>query len=106
MRQPLSKRLEAMRPSLEEAEEEVEQLITRLEAVKLGPGEAQALRERMKHGPPSASDRQRLVAILEAEEAALQFLTSWTPPRLPRQGQRRAKRHKQRGKRAGRRHRR
>lgn len=106
MRQPLIKRLEAMHPSLEEAEEVVEQLIKHLEAVKPGPGEAQALVERMKHGPPSASDRHRLLEILEAEEAALQFLTSWTPPHLPRQEQPRVKRTTPRGKRAGRRHRR
>jgi hypothetical protein len=34
MRPPLSKRLEAIRPSLEEAEEVVDQLIKHLEAVK------------------------------------------------------------------------
>jgi hypothetical protein len=52
MRQPLIKRLEAIRPSLEEAEVVVEQFIKYLEAVKPGPGEAQALVARMKHGPP------------------------------------------------------
>jgi hypothetical protein len=106
MRQPLIKRLEAMRPSLEEAEVVVDQLIKHLEAVKPGPREAQVLVDRMKNGPPSASDRQRLLEILEAEEAALKFLASWPPPRLPGQEPRRAKRNKQRVKRPGRRHRR
>ena len=106
MRQSLIKRLEAIGPSLEEAAVVVEQLIKRLEAVKPAPGEARALVERMKHGPPSTLDQHRLLEILEAEEAALKFLASWTSPRLPSHGQRRAKRHKQGGKRAGRRHRR
>jgi hypothetical protein len=71
------------------------QLIKRLEEVRPGPGEAHALVDRRKHGTLSASDRQRLMAILEAEAAALELLASWTPPHLPRQGHRRAKRKQQ-----------
>ena len=102
MTEPLTKRLspEAIRPHLEETEEMLDQIIKHLEAAKPGPGEAQALVERLKHGPPSAADRQRLLEILAAEEAALEFLATWTPPRLPSQGRHRAKRNKQRVKRA------
>jgi hypothetical protein len=106
MRQQLTKRLEEIRSSPAEAKVLVEQLIKRLEAVKPGPGEAQALVERMKHGTCSESDRQRLMAILEAEEAALEFLASWNPASLPSQGQRQAKRNQQTVKRWQRRHRR
>jgi hypothetical protein len=35
--------------------------------------------ERMKQGTASAEDRQRLLALLEAEQAALEFLASWAP---------------------------
>jgi hypothetical protein len=83
MRQSLITCLEAIGPSLEEAAVVVEQLNKRLEAVKPAPGEAQALVERRKHGPPSTSDQHRLLEMLEAEEAGLTFLASWTPPRLP-----------------------
>jgi hypothetical protein len=78
MSQQLIKYLEAVRPSPEEAKGLVDQLIKRLEAVKPGLGEAKALVNRMKNDPSSKSDRQRLLAILEAEEAALEFLASWT----------------------------
>ena len=102
MRQPLPKRLplEAIRPHLEETEEMLDQIIKHLEAAKPGPGEAKALVERLKHGPPSAADRQRLLEILSAEEAALEFLATWAPPRLPRQRHCHGKRNKQRVKRA------
>lgn len=106
MRQPLIKHLEAIRPSPEEAQVLVDQLIKRLEALKPGPGEAKALVDRMKNGLSSESDRQRLLEILEAEEAGLEFLASWTPPRLPNHGHGRGKRNKQRVKRTRRRHRR
>jgi Arc/MetJ-type ribon-helix-helix transcriptional regulator len=108
MTEPLTKRLrlEAIRPSLEATEEVMDQIIKHLEAAKPGPGEAKALVERLKHGPPSAADRQRLLEILAAEEAALEFLARWAPPRLPRQRQRHGKRNKQRVKRARRHHRR
>lgn len=101
MRELLIKRLAAIRPSLEETEAVMDQIIKHLEAVKPGPGEANALVERMKHGPPSAADRQRLLEILAAEEVALKFLATWTPSRLPSQGRRRAKRNKQRVRRGG-----
>jgi hypothetical protein len=106
MRQPFIKRLEAVSPSLEETKVLVDQLIKRLEALKPGPGEAKALVNRMKHGTSSESDRQRLLEILEAEEAALAFLSSWSPPSLPGHGHGRAKRNKHRVKRSGRRRRR
>lgn len=106
MSQQLIQSLEEVRPSPEEAKVLVDQLIKRLEAVKPGPGEAKALVNRMKNGISSESDRQRLLEILEAEEAALEFLASWNPPRLPSQGHRRAKRNKQRVKRLRHRHRR
>ena len=106
MSQPPRKYLEAIRPGLEVVEEEVEQILKRLEAVKPGAGEAQALVERLKQGPPSASDRQRLLEILDAEEAALEFLLSWPPPRLPRSSFHHARRSKQRRKRVGRQRRR
>jgi hypothetical protein len=106
MRQPLIKDLESVRPRPEEAKVVLDQLIKRLEAVKPGPGEAKALVDRMKNGLSSESDRQRLLELLKAEEAALEFLASWNPPRLPRQGERRGKRNKQKVKRGGRRHRR
>lgn len=73
----------------------IQQLIKRLEEVRPGPGEANALVDRVKKGTLSESDRQRLLEILEAEEAALEFLASWNPPNLPSQGHRRAKRKKQ-----------
>lgn len=100
MRQPFIKRLEALRPSLEASEVVVDQLIKRLEAVKPGLGEANALVNRMKHGTFRESDRQRLVEILDAEEAARTFLASWHPPSLPSHGQQRKKRTKQRVKRS------
>jgi hypothetical protein len=106
MRQSFITRLEALSPSLEESEVLVDQLIKQLEAVKPGPGEAKALVNRMKHGTSSESDRQRLLEILEAEEAALTFLASWHPPSLPSHGQHRKKRTKQRVKRSWRHHRR
>jgi hypothetical protein len=106
MRQQLIKRLEEVRPNLEGAKVQVDQLIKRLEGVRPAPGEAKDLVERMKHGSSSETDRQRLLEILEAEEAALEFLAWWNPPSLPSQGHRRAKRDKQRVKRLGRRHRR
>jgi len=106
MRQQLIKCLEEIRPSLAEAQVLVDQLIKRLKAVKPGPGEAQALVERLKHGTCSESDRQRLMEILEAEEAALEFLASWHPSSLPSQGHRRAQCKPQPGKRSQRRHRR
>ena len=106
MRQPLIKRLEALRPGLEESEVMVDDLIKHLEAVKPGPGESNALVERLKNGSFSASDRQRLLEILEAEEVALKFLASWHPPNLPSHGQHRKKRTKPRGKRSRRHHRR
>ena len=106
MRQSLIKRLEALSPSLEASKVAVDQLIKHLEAVKTDPGESNALVERVKHGTFSASDQQRLLEILEAEEAALKFLASWHPPRLPSHGQHRKKRNKQRVKRSGRHHRR
>ena len=84
----------------------IQQLIQRLEEVRLAPGEAKALVERMQHGTLSESDRQRLREILEAEEAALEFLASWNPPSLARQGYRRTKRKKQMGKRWRQHHRR
>ncbi len=64
-----------------------QQLIKRLEEVRPGPGEAKALVDRMKHGICSESDRQHLLEILEAEEAALQCAREWTwlmrrPPSL------------------------
>ena len=101
MRQPPRKQLEAIRSDLEAVEEEVEQLFKRLEAVKPGPGEAKALLERLKQGPPSASDRQRLLEILDAEEAALEFLLSWTPSCRSRPSPHHARRSKQRLKRVG-----
>jgi hypothetical protein len=64
-----------------------QQLIKRLEALRPSAAEAQALVERLKQGTASAGDRQRLMAILEAEQAALEFLASLvssTPP-IPRQ---------------------
>src|SRR5262245_15849109 len=94
MSQQLIKYLEAVRPSPEEAKVLVDQLIKRLEAVKPSPGEAKALVNRMKNAPSSESDRQRLLEILEAEEAALEFLSSWTPPSRPGHGQGRTKRNK------------
>ena len=106
MSHQLIKYLEEVRPSPEEAKGLVDQLIKRLEAVKPGPGEAKALVHRMKNGISSESDRQRLLDILKAEEAALAFLASWNPPRLPSQGHRRVKRNKQRVKRLRHRHRR
>jgi hypothetical protein len=106
MRQQLINRLEAISPSPQEAKALVDQLIKRLEAVKPVPGEAKALVNRMKNGLSSESDRHRLLEILEAEEAALEFLASWPPPGLPSQGYRRVKPNKQRGKRSRRRHRR
>lgn len=106
MRQPLIKRLEALRPRLEESEVVVDQLIKHLEAVKPGPGESKTLVERLKNGTFSASDRQRLLEILDAEAAALQFLLSWHPPHLPRPGPSRKRRNKQRVKRSRRCHRR
>lgn len=106
MSQQLIKYLEEVRPSPEEAKVLVDQLIKRLEAVKPGPGEAKALVNRMKNDTSSESDRQRLLEILEAEEAALEFLSSWTPPSLPGHGHGRAKRNKPRVKRSGRRRRR
>ena len=106
MRQPLIKRLEEVSPSLEETKALVDHLIERLEAVKPGPGEAKALVNRMRHGTSCESDRQRLLEILEAEEAALKFLASWHPPRLPSHGQHRKKRNKQRVKRSRHHHRR
>jgi Arc/MetJ-type ribon-helix-helix transcriptional regulator len=106
MRQPPRKQFEAIRSDLEAVEEEVEQLFKRLEAVKPGPGEAKALLERLKQGPPSASDRQRLLEILAAEEAALEFLLTWPPPGLPRSRLQHARRSKQRRKRDGRQRRR
>jgi hypothetical protein len=105
MRQQPIKRLEEMRPSPAEAEVLVEQLIKHLEAIKPGPGEAKALVKRMKNGTSSESDRQRLMEILQAEEAALEFLASWNSPSLPSQGHRRAKRKQQTVKRLRRRHR-
>lgn len=106
MRQPLIKRLEEINPSPAEAAVVVDHLIKHLEAIKPGPEEGKALVDRMKDGTSSESDRQRLLEILEAEEAALEFLASWTPPRLPSHGHGRAKRNRQRVKRSGRRHRR
>lgn len=106
MRPSLIKRLEALSPSLEESKVIVDQLVKHLEAVKPGPGESKALVHRMKNGTSSEPDRQRLLEILEAEEAALTFLASWHPPRLPSHGQHRKKRHKQRVKRSRRHHRR
>ena len=106
MRQPPRKQFEAIRSDVEAVEEEVEQLLKRLEAVKPGPGEANALVERLKQGPPSASDRQGLLAILDAEEAALEFLLTWPPPRLPRSSPQHARRSKQRRQRVGRQRRR
>jgi len=105
MSQQLIKYLEEGRPSPEEAKVLVDQLIKRLEAVKPGPGEAKALVNRMKNDPSRESDRQRLLEILEVEEAALEFLSAWTPPSLPGHGHGRAKRNKPRGKRSGRRRR-
>jgi hypothetical protein len=61
-----------------------QQLIKRLEALRPRAAEAQALVERMKQGTSSAEERQCLMDILEAEQAALEFLASWaasTPPR-------------------------
>jgi hypothetical protein len=84
----------------------IQQLIKRLEEVRPGPGEAKALVDRMKHGIFSESDRQRLMEILEAEEAALEFLALWNPPNLPSQGHRRVKRKKQMVKQSRRRNRR
>lgn len=81
----------------------IQPLIKRLEEVKPAPGEAKALVERMKHGTLSESDRQRLMEILEAEEAALEFLASWEPPILPGQRHPRARRKKQMSKRSRRR---
>jgi hypothetical protein len=104
MRQSLIKRLEALSPSLEESKGVVDQLVKHLEAVKPGPGEAEALVERVKDGTFSASDRQRLLEILEAEEAVLQFLASWHPPSLPSHGYHRKKRNKPRVKRVRRHH--
>ena len=106
MRQPPRKHLEAIRSDLEAVEAEVEQLLKRLEAVKPGPGEAKALVERLKQGPPSASDRQRLLEILAAEEAALEFLLTLSPAGLPRSSSQNARRSKQRRKRVGRQRRR
>ena len=106
MRQPLIKRLEEVRPNLEEAKVLVDQLIKRLEEVRPAPGEAKDLVERMKHGSSSETDRQRLLEILEAEEGLLSFWRGGIPRSLPSQGHRRAKRDKQRVKRLGRRHRR
>jgi hypothetical protein len=106
MRPPLIKRLEALSPSLEASKVAVDQLIKHLEAINPGPGESHALVERMKNGTSSASDRQRLLEILEAEEAALECLASWHPPRLPSHGQHRKQRNKSRVKRSRRHHRR
>jgi hypothetical protein len=103
--QPL-KYLEAVRPSPEDATVLVDPLIKRLAAVQPGPGEAKALVQQMKNDPSSASDRQRLLEILAAEDAARACLSSWTPPRLPGPGQGRAKRNQPRVKRPGRRRRR
>lgn len=106
MRPPLIKRLEELIPGLEESESVVDDLIKHVDAVKPGPGESKALVERVKNGTFSASDRQRLLEILDAEEAALKFLLSWHPSSLPSPGPPRKKRHKQRVKRSRRRHRR
>ena len=84
----------------------IQQLIQRLEEVRPGPGEAKALVERMQNGTLRESDRQRLMEILEAEEAALEFLASWNPPSLASQGYRSTPRKKQMVKRWRRRHRR
>jgi hypothetical protein len=106
MRQSCIKRLEVLSPSLEESKVVVDQLIKHLEAVKPGPGESKALVERLKNGTCRVSDRQRLLEILEAEEAALKFLASWHPPSLPSHGRHRKKHNKPRVKRARRHHRR
>jgi hypothetical protein len=90
------------RPRPEAVQALVDQLIQRLAAVNPGPGEAPALVKRLQHATSRASDRQRLREILEAEDAALALLSSWTPPRRPGHGPGRAKRHTPRGKRAGR----
>ena len=84
----------------------IQQLIKRLEEVRPGPGEAKALVDGMKNGTLSESDLQRLMEILEAEAAALEFLASWNPPHLPSQGHRRAQRKEQRVKQSRRRNRR
>jgi hypothetical protein len=74
-----------------------QQLIKRLEALRPSAAEAQALVERMKQGTASAEDRQRLLDILEAEHAALEFLTSWATSPPPRPRHRRPHRPKPRG---------
>lgn len=106
MRAALIKRLAVLRPGLEESETVMDDLIKHLDAVKPGPGESKALVERVKNGTFSGSDRQRLLEILDAEEAALKFLLSCHRPSLPSPGSPRKKRHKQRVKRSRRRHRR
>jgi hypothetical protein len=60
-----------------------QQLIKRLEVLRPSAAEAQALVERMKQGTASAEDRQRLLDILEAEQAALEFLAPWAASRPP-----------------------
>ena len=93
MRPQLIKRLEEVRPTLAEAKDLGDQLIKRLEAVSPAPGEAKDLGERMPHGRSSETARQRLLAILEAEEAALGFLAWWNPPGLRARASPSAARH-------------
>jgi hypothetical protein len=73
----------------------IQQLIKHLEEVRPSPGEAKALVERMQKGTSSASDRQRLMEMLEAEEDALTCLASWRPPTPRSQKPRRDQRKKQ-----------